>query len=240
MPVQLVLLRHGQSESNRRNLFTGWSDVGLSEQGRAEASHAAALLQEGDLLFDVAFTSRLQRADRTLQLVMEGMDRTWVPVHRSWRLNERHYGQLQGLEKRATVERHGAEQVQRWRTSFSTAPPPVTPDDERHPRHDPRYADLDPALLPASESLQDTLDRVGVYWRETIVPELTAGRTVLVVAHGNSLRSLVQLVDGLSEADTADFEIPTALPLVYELDDSLAPLSRRFLGGTANAHRTRA
>jgi 2,3-bisphosphoglycerate-dependent phosphoglycerate mutase len=229
MPVQLVLLRHGQSEWNRGNRFTGWSDVDLTEQGRAEARNAAVLMQKDGLHFDVAFTSCLRRAIGTLRLVMAGMDRTWVPVHRSWRLNERHYGRLQGLKKPATVARHGAEQVQRWRRSFREAPPPLSPDDERHPRHDPRYASLDPALLPASESLQDALDRVAVCWREAIVPELAAGRAVLVVAHGNSLRSLVKLIDGLGEEETADFEIPTARPLVYELDDGFAPLSRRFL-----------
>lgn len=239
MPVRLVLLRHGQSESNRRNRFTGWADVDLTEQGRAEARRAAELLLADGLLFDVAFTSWLRRANNTLSLVMEGMDRAWVPVHRSWRLNERHYGQLQGLDKQATAARHGADQVHRWRTSFRAPPPPVTPDDERHPRHDPRYASLDPALLPASESLQDALDRVGVCWRESIVPELTAGRTVLVAAHGGSLRSLVKLVDGLDEQATADFDIPTAVPLVYELDEALTPLSRRFLGPTGDDRRAR-
>ena len=233
-----MLLRHGQSESNSRNLFTGWSDVDLTEQGRAEARDAAVLLRSAGVLFDVAFTSWLRRADQTLQIVMEGMGLQGVPVHRSWRLNERHYGQLQGLEKRATAARHGADQVQQWRRSFRAPPPPVEPGDERHPRHDPQYAVLDPALLPASESLQDTLDRVGLCWRESIVPELMAGRTVLVAAHGNSLRSIVNLVDNLDEEQTADFGIPTAIPLVYELDDSLAPLSRRFLGSREEADWT--
>jgi 2,3-bisphosphoglycerate-dependent phosphoglycerate mutase len=240
MPVHLVLLRHGQSESNSRNLFTGWTDVDLTEQGRAEVRHAAVLLRSAGLQFDVAFTSWLRRAEQTLQLVLEGMNLREVPVHRSWLLNERHYGQLQGLEKKATVARHGADQVQRWRRSFDTPPPPVESGDERHPRHDPLYEKLDPALLPASESLQDTLDRVRVCWRESIAPELMAGHNVLVAAHGNSLRSIVNLVDGLTEEETADFGIPTAAPLVYELDADLAPLSRRFLEPSTDADRTRA
>ena len=240
MPVQLVLLRHGQSESNRLNLFTGWSDVDLTEQGRAEARHAAVLLQAAGLQFDVAFTSWLRRANQTLQLVMEGMDCRELPVHRSWRLNERHYGQLQGQNKRATAARHGAEQVTRWRRSFRARPPPVAPDDDRHPRNDPRYSSLDPTLLPASESLQDALDRVAVCWRESIVPELMAGHTVLVAAHGNTLRSIVKIIDDLDDDETPDFDIPTAAPLVYELDEDLAALSRRFLEPSTDADRTRA
>ena len=240
MSARLVLLRHGQSVSNSRNRFTGWSDVDLTDQGRAEARAAARLLEDAELEFDVAFTSCLRRAIHTLWLVMEGMDRMWVPVYRCWRLNERHYGRLQGLEKRATVKRHGAAQVRSWRGSFSTPPPPVDPDDERHPRNDPSYASLDPALLPASESLQDTLERVAKCWREAVVPELRAGRTVLIAAHCNSLRSLVKLIDGIDNEKIVDFDIPTALPLVYELDDDLAPRSRRFLGSPAVAGLTRA
>jgi 2,3-bisphosphoglycerate-dependent phosphoglycerate mutase len=240
MSARLVLLRHGQSVWNSLNQFTGWTDVDLTDKGRAEARAAARLLGDARLEFDVAFTSCLKRAIHTLWLVMEEMDRMWVPVYRCWRLNERHYGQLQGLEKRATVARHGAAQVRSWRSSFTTPPPPVDPDDERHPRNDPCYASLDPALLPASESLQDTLDRVAECWREAVVPELRAGHTVLIAAHGNTLRSLVKLIDGIAREEIVDFDIPTAVPLVYELDDDLAPCSRRFLGSAAVAHRTRA
>jgi 2,3-bisphosphoglycerate-dependent phosphoglycerate mutase len=230
MPVKLILLRHGQSQWNLENLFTGWTDVDLTDQGRQEATAAARLLEEEGLLYDVAFTSVLKRAIRTLWLVMDDMDRMWVPVHRTWRLNERHYGALQGLNKPDTVKKYGSEQVQIWRRSYATPPPALTNDDERHPCHDVRYAGVDPAQLPATESLKDTLARVEPYWNETVTPELRAGKTVLIAAHGNSLRALVKMLDGMSEEEIVGFNIPTGVPLVYELDDDLTSLGRAFLG----------
>ena len=230
MSTKLVLLRHGQSDWNLKNLFTGWTDVDLTEKGVAEAAEAARLLAAEGLEFDIAFTSVLKRAIRTLWIVMDGMDRMWVPVHRAWELNERHYGALQGLDKKETVARHGAEQVQTWRRSYATPPPPLEADDPRHPAHDPRYAGIDPARLPASESLKDTLTRVQPYWEQTIVPSIRAGNRVLIAAHGNSLRALVKMLDGMSEEDIVGFNIPTGVPLVYELDDKLNSLGRDFLG----------
>lgn len=230
MSTKLVLLRHGQSDWNLKNLFTGWTDVDLTEKGVAEAAESARLLAAEGLEFDIAFTSVLKRAIRTLWIVMDGMDRMWVPVHRAWELNERHYGALQGLDKKETVARHGAEQVQTWRRSYATPPPPLEADDPRHPAHDPRYAGIDPARLPASESLKDTLARVQPYWEQTIVPSIRAGNRVLIAAHGNSLRALVKMLDGMSEEDIVGFNIPTGVPLVYELDDKLNSLGRDFLG----------
>jgi len=230
MSARLVLLRHGQSEWNLKNLFTGWTDVDLTEQGRGEALEAARLLEEEDLKFDVAFTSVLKRAIRTLWIVMDDMDRMWVPVHRAWQLNERHYGALQGLNKAETVARHGAEQVLVWRRSYGTPPPPLGDDDPLHPRFDPRYAGVDRALLPATESLKDTLARVRPYWDAEIVPCLRQGKTVLIAAHGNSLRALVKMLDGMGEDEIVGFNIPTGVPLVYELDDDLNSLGREFLG----------
>lgn len=230
MSTKLVLLRHGQSDWNLKNLFTGWTDVDLTERGRAEAAEAAGLLAAEGLEFDVAFTSVLKRAIRTLWIVMDGMDRMWVPVHRAWELNERHYGALQGLDKKETVARHGAEQVQIWRRSYATPPPPLEADDPRHPARDPRYAGIDPARLPGSESLKDTLERVQPYWEQSIVPSIRAGKRVLIAAHGNSLRALVKMLDGMSEEDIVGFNIPTGIPLVYELDDNLKSLGRDFLG----------
>lgn len=230
MSTKLVLLRHGQSDWNLKNLFTGWTDVDLTEKGVAEAAESARLLAAEGLEFDIAFTSVLKRAIRTLWIVMDGMDRMWVPVHRAWELNERHYGALQGLDKKETVARHGAEQVQTWRRSYATPPPPLEADDPRHPAHDPRYAGIDPARLPASESLKDTLARVQPYWEQSIVPSIRAGNRVLIAAHGNSLRALVKMLDGMSEEDIVGFNIPTGVPLVYELDDKLNSLGRDFLG----------
>jgi len=230
MPIKLVLLRHGQSDWNLKNLFTGWTDVDLTDQGRAEAVEAARLLAAEGLEFDVAFTSVLKRAIRTLWMVMDGMDRMWVPVYRAWQLNERHYGALQGLNKPETVAKHGAEQVQIWRRSYATPPPALSEDDPRHPVHDPRYADIDPAVLPATESLKDTLLRVQPYWESSIVPWLRQRKTVLIAAHGNSLRALVKMLDGMSEEDIVGFNIPTGVPLVYRLDENLNSLGREFLG----------
>ncbi len=230
MSTKLVLLRHGQSDWNLKNLFTGWTDVDLTERGRAEATEAARLLAAEGLEFDVAFTSVLKRAIRTLWIVMDGMDRMWVPVHRAWELNERHYGALQGLDKKETVARHGAEQVQIWRRSYATPPPPLEADDPRHPARDPRYAGIDPVRLPAAESLKDTLERVQPYWEQAIMPSIRAGKRVLIAAHGNSLRALVKMLDGMSEEDIVGFNIPTGIPLVYELDDKLNSMGRNFLG----------
>jgi len=231
VPGKLVLIRHGQSIWNLENLFTGWTDVDLTEQGRNEARLAGELLKAEGYAFDVAFTSVLKRAIRTLWIALDEMDLMWLPVERTWRLNERHYGALQGLDKAQTVAKHGADQVKIWRRSYDIPPPPVAADDERHPRHDRRYADLKPAELPATESLKDTLARVQPLWVERIAPELRRGRNVLVVAHGNSLRALVKMLDGMTDADIVEFNIPTGVPILYELDDALRPrVPRRFLG----------
>ncbi len=233
MPSKLILVRHGQSTWNVDNLFTGWHDVDLTELGRQEAILAGRQLQLERLEPKIAFTSVLKRAIRSLWLILDTTDRMWLPVERNWRLNERHYGALQGLDKAQTVAEHGEAQVKIWRRSYDVPPPPLGPDDPRHPKFDVRYADLDPRVLPASESLEDTLARVMPFWESRIVPELRAGRTVLVVAHGNSLRALVKMLDDMSESAIVEFNIPTGIPMLYELDDELRPLSRRFLGDPA-------
>ncbi len=233
----LILLRHGQSEWNLKNLFTGWVDVDLTEQGRAEGAESARLLAAEGLDFDLAFTSTLKRAIRTLWIVMDGMDRMWVPVTRAWQLNERHYGALQGLDKTETLRRHGEEQLLTWRRSYDVPPPPLADDDPRHPRFEPRYAAIDPAQLPATESLKDTLARVRPYWEKQIAPQIRAGRKVLIVAHGNSLRALVKMLDGLSEEEIVKVNIPTGIPLIYELDDDLKAVSSRYLGDPEAAKR---
>ena len=230
MPGKLVLLRHGQSLWNLQNLFTGWVDVDLTEQGRKEAIEAGRLLKAEGFSFDVTFTSVLKRAVRTLWLVLDEMDLMWLPVERDWRLNERHYGALQGLDKAQTVEKHGAEQVKIWRRSFDIPPPPLSLEDRGHPRFDRRYAALKPEELPAAESLETTLQRVLPYWNQRLAPELQRGRNVLVVAHGNSLRALVKMLDGMSNQDIIEFNIPTGVPIHYELDAALKPVARRFLG----------
>lgn len=227
---KLVLMRHGESQWNLENRFTGWTDVDLTETGREQARKAGELLKREGYAFDVAFTSVLKRAIRTLWLVLDEMDRMWLPVERSWRLNERHYGALQGLNKSETVAKYGAEQVKIWRRSYDVPPPALSLDDERHPRFDRRYAGLKPEELPTSESLKTTLDRVLPYWNNRLAPELKAGRDVLVVAHGNSLRALVKMLDGMSDADIVEFNIPTGVPIHYQLDEALKPKSRRFLG----------
>jgi len=227
---KLILVRHGQSVWNLENLFTGWTDVDLTEQGRAEAKQAGAEIRRAGLSIDLAFTSVLKRAIRTLWYILDETDRMWVPVERSWRLNERHYGALQGLDKAQTVARHGEAQVKIWRRSYDIPPPPLALDDERHPRFDPRYAEVDPALLPATESLKDTLARVLPFWSERIAPPLRAGRNVAVIAHGNSLRALVKMLENVSEADIVELNIPTGVPRAYELDAGLRPLSNRYLG----------
>ena len=233
MPGKLILVRHGQSTWNVENLFTGWHDVDLAEQGRVEAAEAAKQLLAEKLSFDIVFTSVLKRAIRTLWIMLDGMDRMWVPVEPSWRLNERHYGALQGLNKAQTVEKHGAEQVKIWRRSYDIPPPPLSLDDPRHPRFDPRYAGIDPKILPATESLKDTLVRVLPYWTSRIAPELRSGRNVMVVAHGNSLRALVKMLDNVPDDVITELNIPTGVPLLYELDAELKPISHRYLGDPA-------
>lgn len=228
MAGKLVLCRHGQSEWNLKNLFTGWVDVDLTEQGRNEANEAGRLLCDLDYDIDIAFTSVLKRAIRTLWIMLDVMDRMWIPVVRDWRLNERHYGALQGLNKAETAAKYGEEQVHVWRRSYATPPPALDLDDERHPSHDERYRGI--ANLPATESLATTLERVVPCWRELIVPELKRGRNVLVAAHGNSLRALVKMLDEISEAEITGFNIPTGVPIEYLLDNRLRPVSRRFLG----------
>ena len=228
MAGKLVLCRHGQSDWNLKNLFTGWTDVDLTEQGITEAVDAGRLLQELGYRFDVAYTSVLKRAIRTLWLMLDEMDLMWIPVIRDWRLNERHYGALQGLNKAETAAKYGDEQVHIWRRSYDTPPPVLEMDDERHPSHDPRYASVDD--LPATESLKLTLDRVRPSWEELIAPDLRAGKDVLIAAHGNSLRALVKMLDEISDEEITGFNIPTGIPLAYELDDDLQPVSRNFLG----------
>ena len=227
---KLVLLRHGESAWNLDNRFTGWTDVDLSPKGLLEAREAARLLREGGYGFDVAFTSVLKRAIRTLWVVLDEMDLMWIPVHRSWRLNERHYGALQGLNKSETSAKFGEQQVKLWRRSYSDPPPALAPDDERHPRRDPRYASLRPEELPLRESLKDTVARFLPYWNETIAPAVAAGQRVIIAAHGNSLRALVKHLDGLSDQEIVELNIPTGAPLVYELDADLKPVKSYYLG----------
>jgi len=240
MPGKLILVRHGQSTWNLENLYTGWQDVDLSEQGRLEAIQAGRELQAEKLEPNIAFTSVLKRAIRTLWLILDTTDRMWTPVEGSWRLNERHYGALQGLNKAQTVAQHGEAQVKIWRRSYDVPPPPLKLDDPRHPRFDPRYAGVDPTYLPVAESLKDTLSRVLPYWESRIVPELRADKNVLIVAHGNSLRALVKMLDMISEADIVEFNIPTGIPLVYELDDALKPLRNYYLGNQEKAKQAAA
>ncbi|HEY6213220.1 MAG TPA: 2,3-diphosphoglycerate-dependent phosphoglycerate mutase [Vicinamibacterales bacterium] len=226
----LVLLRHGESTWNKENRFTGWTDVDLSEKGRDEAREAGRLLKEGGYAFDVAFTSVLKRAIRTLWIALDGLDEMWLPVEKSWRLNERHYGALQGLNKAETTAKHGEAQVKIWRRSYDIPPPPLTPDDPRHSSRDPRYASLEPDEIPLTESLKDTVARFLPYWHSTIVPAIGSGRRVLIAAHGNSLRALVKYLDDVDEATITELNIPTGIPLVYELDDRLKPLKHYYLG----------
>ena len=230
MAGKLIMVRHGQSTWNLENLFTGWTDVDLTPRGCEEARQAGRELKREALVPDVVFTSVLKRAIRTQWLMLDELDLLWLPVERHWRLNERHYGALQGLNKAQTVERHGEAQVQIWRRSYDIPPPPLGLDDERHPRFDPRYRDVAAADLPATESLKDTLARVQPYWEERVAPELRRNRTVLLVAHGNSLRALVKMLDGLSEQAIVELNIPTGVPLLYELDAALKPRGSRYLG----------
>ena len=233
--TKVVLLRHGESQWNRENRFTGWTDVPLSERGIEEAKTAGKLLAQEGFVFDVAFTSVLKRAIKTLWLVLEEADQMWIPVYNSWRLNERHYGALQGLNKAETAELHGMEQVTVWRRSYDIPTPSLTADDPRYPGVDPRYAALASAELPLAESLKDTVDRFLPYWHQTIAPAVVAGQRVIIAAHGNSLRALVKYLDGISDQAIAELNIPTGIPLVYELDDNLRPLRNYYLGGAEAA-----
>lgn len=232
MPT-LILLRHGESAWNKENRFTGWTDVDLSEAGRAEARQAGELLKSEALTFDVAYTSYQKRAIRTLALVQEATELDWVPVIRDWRLNERHYGGLQGLNKAETAAQYGDEQVKRWRRSTDERPPLLEPDDPRHPRFEAAYRDVEVQLLPRGESLRDVVTRVQPCWDGHIAPDLLAGKCVLIAAHGNSLRSIVWKLDGLTDEQVIELNIPTGIPLVYELDVGLRPLSHRYLGDPA-------
>lgn len=226
---QLVLLRHGQSVWNLENRFTGWKDVDLSDKGRDEAKAAGQLLSRHDFQFDCAFTSVLKRAIRTLWISLDELDQMWIPVTKDYRLNERHYGALTGLNKAETAKEYGEEQVHVWRRSYATPPPELAADDERHPRFDPRYAALDSKLLPATESLATTLDRVLPYWNDVIVPRLHASNQVLIAAHGNSIRALIKHLDGVSDDDITGVEIPTGDPLVYDLNDDLSVAGSYYL-----------
>lgn len=227
---KLVLIRHGQSIWNLENLFTGWTDVDLSEQGIREAHDAGKLLQEEGFEFDLVYTSVLKRAIRTMQIVMDELDQMWVPVIRHWRLNERHYGALQGLNKAETAARYGEDQVKIWRRSYDVSPPALEPSDPRWPGHDRRYHGLSQAELPLTESLKDTVARFVPYWEQEIAPKILAGTRVIIVAHGNSLRALVKHLDNISDQDIINLNIPTGIPLLYELDDRLKPVSSRYLG----------
>ena len=226
---RLVLLRHGESVWNRENRFTGWTDVGLTEKGVQEAHEAGRTLLSEGYTFDVAYTSVLKRAIQTLWIALEEMDLMWIPVHRSWRLNERHYGALQGLNKSETAEKHGEAQVKIWRRSYDTRPPALTPDDERYPGHDPRYADLTAEELPLTECLKDTVERMLPHWFDVIAPDVQRGTKVLVSAHGNSLRALVKHLDKIPEDEIVGLNIPTGIPLIYELDERLEPIRSYYL-----------
>ncbi|MDR2527820.1 MAG: 2,3-diphosphoglycerate-dependent phosphoglycerate mutase [Synergistaceae bacterium] len=227
---KVVLIRHGESAWNQENRFTGWTDVPLSDKGTAEAREAGKLLRQEGLVFDLAFTSVLKRAIKTLWLALEEMDLMWIPVNHSWRLNERHYGGLQGLNKAETAAKYGDEQVKIWRRSYDVRPPLLETSDERHPSKDSRYASLTSSDLPGGECLADTVTRVVPYWENTVVPEVKAGRKIVIAAHGNSLRALVKYLDNISEKDILELNIPTGVPLLYELDADMKPLSHRYLG----------
>ena len=230
---QVVLLRHGESDWNLSNRFSGWTDVDLTDTGREEAARSGRLLLEEGFTFDVAYTSVLKRAIRTLWIVLDEMDLMWLPVIRDWRLNERHYGALQGLNKAETAAEHGEEQVLLWRRSYDVPPPALTPDDERHPGRDRRYNAIPDGEMPLTEALKETVARFVPYWESTIAPDIRAGKRVLIVAHGNSLRALVKHLDNISDADIIDLNIPTGVPLVYDLADDLTPQGSRYLGDQA-------
>jgi 2,3-bisphosphoglycerate-dependent phosphoglycerate mutase len=230
MTYKLVLIRHGQSTWNLENRFTGWTDVDLTEQGRAEATSGGKLLRAEGYTFDIAYTSVLKRAIRTLNIVLAELDLEWLPVIKAWQLNERHYGALQGLNKAEMAEKYGEAQVKIWRRSYDTPPPPLEPDDERHPRFDRRYAALTAEELPRTESLKETVARLVPYWQKTVAPTVKTGLRVVIAAHGNSIRALVKYLDNVSEADITELNIPTGIPLVYELDADLRPIKNYYLG----------
>lgn len=240
MTTKLVLVRHGQSQWNQENRFTGWKDVDLTDQGRAEAARAAELLKEAGFEFDVAYTSVLKRAIRTLWTILDGMDQMWIPVIRNWRLNERHYGALQGLNKAETAQKYGDEQVLIWRRSYDTPPPPMDRDDERYAGKLRVYRELTNEQIPLSESLKDTVDRFVPYFDAEIAPQIRAGKQVLIVAHGNSLRALVKHLDNVSDEEILKLNIPTGIPLVYELDDNLKPIKSGYLGDADAAEKAAA
>jgi 2,3-bisphosphoglycerate-dependent phosphoglycerate mutase len=232
---KLVLLRHGESTWNQENRFTGWTDVDLSERGLAEGKEAGRLLREGGFVFDLAYTSVLRRAIKTLGIALDVLDQLWIPVEKSWRLNERHYGALQGLNKAETAAKHGEAQIKIWRRSYDIPPPPLEAGDARHPSQDSRYAALSPDDLPSTESLKETVARFMPYWHATIAPSLAAGKRVIIAAHGNTLRALVKSLDEVPESEIVELNIPTGIPLVYELDDNLKPLRHYYLGDPAAA-----
>lgn len=228
--TKLVLVRHGESEWNKENRFTGWTDVELSDKGREEAKIAGQLLKDEGFVFDFAYTSVLKRAIHTLWNILDQVEQSWLPVEKSWKLNERHYGALQGLDKSETAAKYGDEQVKLWRRGFAITPPDLTKDDERFPGHDPRYAKLSENELPVTESLATTIERVVPYWEEVIKPRVTSGEKVIIAAHGNSLRALVKHLDNLSEDEILELNIPTAVPMVYEFDENMEPIKRYYLG----------
>ena len=234
---KVVLLRHGESTWNQENRFTGWTDVDLSEKGLREANEAGRLLRDEGFVFDVAYTSVLKRALRTCWIALDALDLLWIPVIKNWRLNERHYGALQGLDKAQTAAKHGEAQTKIWRRSYDTPPPALDATDPRHPNFDPRYATLEPGDRPATESLKDTVARFVPYWTGTIGPDVLAGKRVLIAAHGNSLRALVKYLDGISDADIVELNIPTGIPLIYELDANLKPIRNYYLGDPEAAKR---
>ncbi len=233
--IRLVLLRHGESTWNKENRFTGWTDVDLSDRGREEAAAAGQLLKDGGFTFDIAYTSLLKRAIRTSWIALDALDLLWIPVIKDWRLNERHYGSLQGLNKAETAAQYGEAQVKIWRRAYDIPPPALTADDLRHPSRDPRYAELAASDLPLTESLKDTIARFLPYWHGSIAPSIRSGKRVLIAAHGNSLRALVKYLDHVSEADIVELNIPTGIPLVYELNDDLSPGRHYYLGDPAAA-----
>jgi 2,3-bisphosphoglycerate-dependent phosphoglycerate mutase len=237
---KLVLLRHGESTWNKENRFTGWTDVDLTDKGREEARAAGRLLKDGGYGFDFVFTSVLKRAIWTSILALDELDQLWLPVERSWRLNEKSYGQLQGLNKSETAAKHGEAQVKIWRRAYAIAPPPLDAGDDRHPSHDPRYKDVPASDLPGTESLKDTVDRFLPYWHEAIAPRIKAGTRVLIAAHGNSLRALVKYLDGISDEAIVELNIPTGIPLVYELDANLKPIKSYYLGDPETAKQAAA
>ena len=233
--LRLVLLRHGESTWNKENRFTGWTDVDLSDKGREEAREAGRLMSAEKYEFDVAYTSVLKRAIRTLWIAVDELDMMWIPVYRSWRLNERHYGGLQGLNKAETAAKYGDDQVKIWRRSYDTPPPPLTYEDPRHPSHDRRYADLKRAEIPLTESLKDTVARFLPHWHEVIAPDIKAGKRVLIVAHANSLRALVKYLENIPDDKIVELNIPTGIPLIYSLNEDLKPLTKYYLGDQAAA-----